>query len=313
MGCGNGKYLHLRNALHPHPPTAATGGGAGDEEGQSNTNDCLTIGLDRSLELASFAQLQSLERMNGGGTSASASSSSSSPPPAAQWINEVTYGDGLSTCFRSHSFDYAISIATVHHFATRERRREAIREVVRVVRPIKEGERHKGRGRFLIYVWALEQRGQERRKWDEEEGEGEGEGERRRAAADGDGEGEKKAQGRDVMVPWVLKNGSGAKKGGGAEEPPLEGNVFQRCECRAITAPLLCGTRLTHSPPLSPDYHLFEATELEALVEEAANDMPGVVVRREDSGWERGNWWGIWQCVAREDAAAAAAAAAVTL
>lgn len=51
--------------------------------------------------------------------------------------------------------------------------------------------------------------------------------------------------------------------------------------------------------PLNPPavYHVFEQGELETLVEEAASQMPNVVVRHETSGWERGNWYGIWQCI----------------
>jgi hypothetical protein len=55
----------------------------------------------------------------------------------------------------------------------------------------------------------------------------------------------------------------------------------------------------------STDYHLFEATELESLVDEAIADLsdafrtvtdgPPIQVQKEDSGWERGNWWGVWK------------------
>jgi hypothetical protein len=35
-------------------------------------------------------------------------------------------------------------------------------------------------------------------------------------------------------------------------------------------------------------------SELEALVDDAAQTMPAVEVQRHASGWERGNWWGVW-------------------
>lgn len=50
--------------------------------------------------------------------------------------------------FRSNSFDACISIAVIHHLSTAERRANAIKELVRIVKP---------HGCVLIYVWALEQ------------------------------------------------------------------------------------------------------------------------------------------------------------
>ena len=38
----------------------------------------------------------------------------------------------------------------------------------------------------------------------------------------------------------------------------------------------------------------FLRSELEALVDDAAQTMPAVEVQRHASGWERGNWWGVW-------------------
>lgn len=53
--------------------------------------------------------------------------------------------------------------------------------------------------------------------------------------------------------------------------------------------------------PLS-DYHVFRSGELEELVEEAATEMFGgnqkeLTVERQAGGWEKGNWWGIWQVI----------------
>jgi alkylated DNA repair protein alkB family protein 8 len=56
--------------------------------------------------------------------------------------------------FRSNVLDFVISIAVVHHFATHERRKYAISELLRVV---------KVGGSVLIYVWAFEQ---DNRKFD---------------------------------------------------------------------------------------------------------------------------------------------------
>lgn len=52
---------------------------------------------------------------------------------------------------------------------------------------------------------------------------------------------------------------------------------------------------ISHSIPAV--YHVFEQGELENLVEEAASHMTGIQVRLETSGWEKGNWYGIWQCM----------------
>lgn len=80
-------------------------------------------------------------------------------------------------------FDFAVSIAVVHHLSTAARRVEAIREILRVLKPDSDGEPG---GRALIYVWAVEQKNS-RRGWD-------------------------KGDEQDVMVPWVMKNSSPGTK-----------------------------------------------------------------------------------------------------
>ncbi|XP_011691611.1 PREDICTED: alkylated DNA repair protein alkB homolog 8 isoform X2 [Wasmannia auropunctata] len=62
---------------------------------------------------------------------------------------EVLQCDCLYLPYRDDSVDAAVSIAVIHHLSTRERRRRAISEMVRVLKP---------GGRCLIYVWAMEQR-----------------------------------------------------------------------------------------------------------------------------------------------------------
>ncbi|CAG8748425.1 11495_t:CDS:2 [Gigaspora margarita] len=83
--------------------------------------------------------------------------------------------DALNLPFRSECFvsflqtDFVISIAVIHHFTTFERRFAAIKELFRITRP----------GSYiLIYVWALEQSNEARRKFDKEQ--------------------------QDVFVPWVI-------------------------------------------------------------------------------------------------------------
>ncbi|CAG8488355.1 1937_t:CDS:2 [Scutellospora calospora] len=88
--------------------------------------------------------------------------------------------DALSLPYRNECFDFAISIAVIHHFTTFERRLAAIKELFRIVR----------QGSYvLVYVWALEQGNEARRKFDKEI--------------------------QDVFVPWVIptdKNDQDKKK-----------------------------------------------------------------------------------------------------
>lgn len=86
--------------------------------------------------------------------------------------------DNLSLPHQLAFFDFAISIAVVHHLATSQRRIQAVSAILELLRRSTET---KTGGRALIYVWALEQK-HSRRGWDE-----------------GDDQ--------DVMVPWVMKQG----------------------------------------------------------------------------------------------------------
>ena len=77
-----------------------------------------------------------------------------------------------------NTFDFAISVASVHHLSTKERRIDAIGAILRTLRqsidanvPVQHG------GQVLIFVWALEQKNS-RRGWDE-------------------------GHEQDVLVPWI--------------------------------------------------------------------------------------------------------------
>lgn len=56
--------------------------------------------------------------------------------------------DCLAVPIRSNSVDGVISIAVIHHLATKQRRKQAIAEMARILRPL---------GRALVYVWAKNQ------------------------------------------------------------------------------------------------------------------------------------------------------------
>ncbi|KAJ7489836.1 S-adenosyl-L-methionine-dependent methyltransferase [Mycena galericulata] len=114
-----------------------------------------TIGLDRSRNLLEIAR-------TAGGTGV---------------VREVVWGDVLGYGWRPEIFDYAISIATIHHLATPERRKLAVKRLLSAVSP--------HHGRILIYVWAVRQ--------DEHS--------KRSIPTDGANE-----TGQDVFVPWVLSD-----------------------------------------------------------------------------------------------------------
>ena len=86
--------------------------------------------------------------------------------------------DNLSLPHRLAFFDFAISIAVVHHLATPQRRIQSVSAILELLQRSTEAETG---GKALIYVWALEQK-HSRRGWDE-----------------GDDQ--------DVIVPWVMKQG----------------------------------------------------------------------------------------------------------
>lgn len=85
--------------------------------------------------------------------------------------------DILDLPHKQAAFDFAISIAVIHHLSTPERRIEAVATILEVLKTPNQDK--EGAGRALLYVWALEQSGS-RRGWDV-------------------------GHEQDVMVPWVLK------------------------------------------------------------------------------------------------------------
>ncbi|KAJ9131052.1 hypothetical protein NKR19_g9644, partial [Coniochaeta hoffmannii] len=99
--------------------------------------------------------------------------------------NEVLTADGLALPFAEGRADFAICVAVVHHFSTKERRVEAVRALLRCVRPTRKGETGAG-GKVMVFVWALEQKGS-RRGWDE-------------------------GAEQDQLVPWVMKPRQQKKK-----------------------------------------------------------------------------------------------------
>ena len=101
--------------------------------------------------------------------------------------HSTVVADNLSLPHPLASFDFAISIAVVHHLSTPSRRVLAIKAILETIKPCKEADKdgvHSGKA--LIYVWALEQKNS-RRGWD-------------------------KGDDQDVMVPWVMKEKPGSRE-----------------------------------------------------------------------------------------------------
>eukprot|EP00062_Callorhinchus_milii_P007040 gi/632948200/ref/XP_007889460.1/ PREDICTED: putative methyltransferase KIAA1456 homolog isoform X2 [Callorhinchus milii] len=70
---------------------------------------------------------------------------------------EVMVCNGLHLPYRDQCFDAILSIAVIHHFSTKERRIQAIKEMARTLRV---------GGKVMIYVWAMEQK---RRKFEKQD------------------------------------------------------------------------------------------------------------------------------------------------
>ena len=92
--------------------------------------------------------------------------------------------DNLSLPHPKASFDFAISIAVIHHLSTHERRVQGLAAILDTLRRpspnvTEETGDHSTNGRALFYVWALEQKNS-RRGWD-------------------------RGDEQDVLVPWVMK------------------------------------------------------------------------------------------------------------
>ncbi|MCJ1314470.1 tRNA methyltransferase, has a role in tRNA modification [Agyrium rufum] len=113
----------------------------------------------------------------------------------------------LSLPHQVRRFDFAISIAVIHHLSTRLRRVRAIAAILETLHsqwslsmsetPEEQG--IKSTGKALIFVWALEQKGS-RRGWDENHE-------------------------QDVMVPWVLQE---KRSGTGEAGKPPSNITFHR-------------------------------------------------------------------------------------
>ncbi|EPY27765.1 hypothetical protein STCU_05573 [Strigomonas culicis] len=100
--------------------------------------------MDRSVALLQLTQRSTVD------PNVPSRAAAGGPPPAQepQPCTDCLCCDGRRAPFRAGTFDAAISIAVIHHYATVARRRAAVAELLRLVRP--DG------GQVLLYVWALD-------------------------------------------------------------------------------------------------------------------------------------------------------------
>lgn len=173
---------------------------------------------------------------------------------------------------RADTQDFAISVAAIHHLSTPERRRDAVRTLLR---PLSSS------GRFFIYVWAYEQ----------------GPNSRRKMGSLADAADPSKGRVQDVLVPWVLSSDQKTRAKGEPRRRKIDTD-------RQETGEREPGEAKEEGKVFHRYYHLFVEGELESLVRDAAaadgfevlekDDTPegkGKFLRIRDVGWEADNWW----------------------
>ncbi|KAL7339753.1 hypothetical protein BJY59DRAFT_651145 [Rhodotorula toruloides] len=209
--------------------------------------------------------------------------------------HEVVRGDCVDLrCWRRGAFDHAISIATIHHFATHARRIEAVKQMILSVLPSSPPSTFDPPYRvskLLIVVWSLEQDltifGGDRSARRTTGGK---KGAVPVAGPDGEEEDEFEEKGRDVFVPWERQEAKQktekAPKKRARRKPGAEG------EGESSTA-ATTESPSTDSTPAAPApapatfnryYHLFRHRELTKLVMQASCAL--------SLGWEvYGEWF----------------------
>lgn len=224
--------------------------GCGNGKYLSVNPNIFLIGSDRSSNLISLSRSNPQNMRQEGGIVAD--------------IMDLPHQDGR--------FDFAISIAVVHHLSVEERRVEAVRKILGCLKM--------ETGRALVYVWALEQKGS-RRGWDE------------------GGE-------QDVFVPWVVNgnssggSGKNEKSGGKAKTKAGSKSNGQVIENEDVgvdkQAEVIIMEEQKHddisnrekeaNPVYQRYYHLYRKGELEENVVTAGGEVV-------ESGYEKDNWWAI--------------------
>ncbi|GET93342.1 hypothetical protein, conserved [Leishmania tarentolae] len=188
VGCGNGKYFSAAQRLAlttPSCPMSTLGDLKMKSRQEAEVPPSLSlasfapahryvVGLDYSEELLRSTQRQLVDpnmhqgqrRRRLSGKQPKNEVEAVATPVSLEELprTDTVRSDALRCPLRGNVFDAAISIAVIHHYASRERRRLAVRELLRLVRPCG--------GLVLIYVWAREQQVQTKRLVDPETGDG---------------------------------------------------------------------------------------------------------------------------------------------
>jgi tRNA (uracil-5-)-methyltransferase TRM9 len=133
VGCGNGKYLCVREARDVH-----------------------FMGCDRSASLVAIARDNVTLAIADSKPDNNKHETPQSEKKKDDFKNDVAVADGLALPYRRGAADFVLCIAVIHHLSTRERRVEALRALLECLRDD---------GQVLVYVWALEQK-LSRRGWD---------------------------------------------------------------------------------------------------------------------------------------------------
>lgn len=177
----------------------------------------------------------------------------------------LAVADGLNLPHPDNKFEFAISIAVIHHFSTETRRIEAIQHILT---KLKSG------GKALIYCWALEQEKSRR--------------------------GYKEGDDQDVLVPWVLQNKQkkdkprrkGRMSKGKKAQRDKEKEIHQDEQVEQSQPEQVENSESEHVEKSEPEpvtkyryYHLYKKGELVDNANRAGNCT---VV---DEGYERDNWW----------------------
>ncbi|WVQ74142.1 hypothetical protein IAR50_003734 [Cryptococcus sp. DSM 104548] len=223
-----------------------------------------------------------------------------------QNLAECVRGDLCGDIWRQGTFDFAISIAAIHHLSTVERRRHSVQTILKPLKLNKKGPF----SRFMIYVWAYEQGEASKRKM----GTATGISSPFELAPSSDSTetgAETKERVQDVLVPWVLapkkgetskkvkqprvRAGREAKKGKKAapagHEVALDSQLPPPTETPVDTTPISSRPSIISDLPIEPSpepqpqpadqpapqvfhryYHLFVQGELQDLVESAAKE-----------------------------------------
>ena len=226
--------------------------------------------------------------------------------------------DGLRLPYRRECVDVCICVAVLHHFSTPQRRRQALREMLRILRcPSDVGvsggvsgggsgdspasSHHQQGGKLLLYVWALEQGPKSKiktipmpfRVGDACDATTTTTTTTTTAAAATAGNGDDSCKDpattraeddtcnpqQDVFVPWHL--------------PATNTNANTTTTTTTTTT---TNTTAQGSPPKETVfhryYHLFRKGELEELVQQAAAEAH-IPIATLHSGYDRDNWYTI--------------------